>query len=416
MARDASSKSEARNASDTVSELECEFGDVLASLRRHPAAPTPDLAPRILARIRARRIFQRSIAVCLPLAVLSALLVIWDIRYSQTVEIASASDAFAPVKSQRDSDRSPTTSNTAVPLDAQLDRARSWLLRHQDPNGGWSLGRTGASANYAVGTSALALMALMTGHQTDEIRGAILKGLAFLASSQSPDGLFGPQITGSIYNHALACLALLRARGELAVGSDVDRALRRGVDLLVRNQHADGGWSYLRSGASPNSSVTVWALQVLMEAEAAHLGDFRRSIEQGFAWLESTIGPDGRVGYRRDGDHPNGPETLTAAAALCFFERDPHVDERLARMLDHVRRDALDSAKPMDLYRAFFQTALLRAESPNDSELLNLTSRIRAAQVAEGQEAGSWPPLDRWSVAGGRVYSTAMAILALYGR
>ena len=34
-------------------------------------------------------------------------------------------------------------------------------------------------------------------------------------------------------------------------------------------------------------------------------------------------------------------------------------------------------------------------------------------QIHEGCERGSWAPLDRWGMQGGRIYSTALAVLTL---
>lgn len=275
------------------------------------------------------------------------------------------------------------------------------------------MGRTGAAANYVVGTSALALLALIS-DPTDS-SDAITRGLEFLALQQDAQGLFGPAITGSLYNHALACLALIRARDVVATTPRAHAALQKGLELLVRSQRPEGGWTYLRSRGSPNSSLTVWAVQALMEATERGIADYAVEVERGLVWLEQTVDAEGRAGYRRGGDHPHGSETLTAAAALCFIERGTDTDPRLARMLENIRRDVGNASTSIDLYRAFFQAAALRADPAPDDELPLLTARLRAAQEMDGEEAGSWPPLDRWSTAGGRVYSTALALLALGG-
>lgn len=392
-----------------------EFAEVLRVLRASRDTPPPNLAPRVMARIRARRRMPLAIAAAL-LALLGASVVLLHNRPAPELSEESASDPFhAP---------EITTIEVALTLtppveqtDAHLRRARGWLVRHQDLDGGWTMGRTGASANYVVGTSALALLALIsdTSDQSDAID-SIKRGLDFLARQQDAQGLFGPAITGSLYNHALACLALIRARDAVTPTPRADSALHRGLELLVHSQRPEGGWTYLRSRGAPNSSLTVWAIQVLMEATDRGIADFAVEVERGLVWLEQTVDENGRAGYRRGGDHPYGSETLTAAAALCFLERGSGRDPRLARMIENIRRDVGNAAPSLDLYRAFFQAAALRADPEPDEELPLLAARLRAAQDLDGEDAGSWPPLDRWSAAGGRVYSTALALLALSGR
>ncbi|HMP76244.1 MAG TPA: hypothetical protein PKE12_08115 [Kiritimatiellia bacterium] len=390
------------------------FRDVLDTLRAWPDAPAPNLAPTVLARIRARRRLPLALAAAL-LALLGASLLVLRNAPAPDDAFVSVSDAFyEEVPDDFAMDSTPALV-AEEPADSDLLNARDWLLRQQDADGGWTMGRTGAAANYTVGTSALALLALLGGEPEDAMRESLARGAAFLASRQGGDGLFGPAITGSLYNHTLACLALLRLRDAGAARTDGDHALRDGLALIVRSQRPEGGWTYLRSRGAPNSSLTVWALRVLAEARERGVADYTAELERGLAWLARTVDEEGRAGYRRGGDHPHGSETLTAAAALCFLDRGADLDPRLARMVDNIRRDIGDAAAPLDLYRTFFQAAALRADPEPDTELPALAARLRAVQDLEGDDAGSWPPLDRWSSAGGRVYSTALALLALNG-
>ncbi len=300
----------------------------------------------------------------------------------------------------------------ATPAPSAMDQAVAWLLEAQDPDGGWAMGRTGAGANYTVGLSALALLALISQapeQETEQRHEAIQRGLSFLLAQQDADGLFGPDITGSLYNHTLACLTLLEGHTEPADG------LHAGLALLIRHQRAEGGWSYLRARSSkPNSGLTTWALLALMQAEQVGVVDFTNEIARGVAWLETTLDEEGRVGYRRPGDHPHGSETLTAAAALCLGGRSgtPHL--RLDQMLKQVLNDTGDAPETLDFYRTFFQATALREAGFGESpEMKQLLARLQAAQSREGEEIGSWASADPWAKSGGRVYSTALAVLAL---
>ena len=402
------------------SEQDPQFEKVTSTLHGWSDEASPNLAPAILAQIRANRRRRTWLALAASLALLVGA-GYWATRTSPEATITSASSAFpveTTIANVPVAEPSPVVNPAAAPIapviappsvpedpgDTDIAMARGWLLSAQDPDGGWRMGRTGASANYTVGTSALALLALLNDGASS--RDAIDRGVTYLASEQRPSGLFGPEITGSLYNHALACLALMRA----GQGSD---SLARGLALLAASQRPEGGWTYLRAQGPPNASLTVWALLVLTEAQRNQPGSFTDSINRGLAWLQQTIDAEGRAGYRRAGDYPNGSETLTAAVALCFLQQQDGIDERLRHMLANVRHDMNHDGETIDLYRTFFQVAALRAMSPSDGELNDIENRLRALQDHDGDDAGSWPPLDRWSTAGGRVYSTSLALLAL---
>lgn len=393
------------------------FGPVLDTLRAWPDAPAPALAETIAARIARERLRRRHAALALAAGAMALLGTgAWLLlRAPQEAEVASASSELEAVMPAPEPMIVPVESAAAPTPVApdELARAREWLIRHQDDMGGWTMGRSGAAANYTVGTSALAMLALADGERSAVLQESLDRAARFLARTQQPSGVFGPDITGSLYNHALACLALLRARP--GGDAECERALRRGLDLLADAQRPEGGWTYLRSRGAPNTSLTVWALLVLMRAEEAGYHDYRPALDSGLAWLQDVIDEKGRAGYRRPGDHPHGSETLTAAAALCFLDHPDALDPRLRLMIENIRTDLHAAAGPIDLYRTFFQTAALRAEPEPDEELARVATRLRAVQDQHGDDAGSWPPLDRWSSAGGRVYSTALALLALNG-
>lgn len=397
------------------------FAKVVEALHRWPDTPAPSLTNTIFSQIKMRRWQTLFSGAAIALAISGAGALVWRIANSGT---PSASNYFPPtetVEAPTQPSAAPiepvvkTAATVAVPQaqDSDLLQARAWLINRQDANGGWAMGRTGASANYTVGTSALALLAISACEPTEETQNAIKRGADFLAGQQQPSGLFGPDITGSLYNHTLACLALLRAHKISGPNTGNDQALEAGLALLVRTQRPQGGWTYLRSHGAPNSGLTVWALLALMEANDAGFAAQPDVVERGLSWLNQVVDEEGRAGYRRAGDHPNGPETLTAAAALCFLDEGAKLDRRLQRMIENIRRDVGSATASIDLYRTFFQTAVLRAEPAPDSELAEVTARLRSVQERQGAEAGSWPPLDRWSSAGGRVYSTALAMLAL---
>lgn len=402
------------------------FREVSNVLRSWPDAPAPDLADRVLAAVRPTPWRAPLVIAAGFLLLLGATLLLPTQRKTEAPQLASVPEldaaaewmAAPPAPEPNSLPRAvATTSPTPSAEQHPLEKATAWLLKAQDRDGGWSMGHTGAAANYTVGLSALALLALQPDglsaqpEQTEALR----RGLDFLVDQQDPEtGLFGPDITGSLYNHTLACLALLAAPLTPAYA----KSLQAGVDLLIQHQRPEGGWNYLRARAAPsNSSLTSWALLVLLEADARGVAAHPEEIARGLAWLQTTVDEQGRAGYRRPGDHPHGSETLTAAAALCLSSRTEWPNALRDLMLANVRDDARGTSHALDYYRTYFQATALREAGLADApEIGQLTSRMERAQDLTSEHAGSWSSDDPWARTGGRVYSTALAMLVLRDR
>jgi len=319
----------------------------------------------------------------------------------------------------------PPAAARAVPLAVlppddgpAIGQALAWLEASQEPDGGWDAARWGARPEFTVGVTALALLALGADRPAalaGPRAGTLRRGLDYLVRRQAAGGRFGPEGAGTMYNHSMATLALLEAwarRPEPAWGA----AAERGLAFIRAEQRAAGGWGYTRGPRDAmNASVTVWQLQALNRAAALGFAGLRPGVERGLAWLEQTVNPAGNLGYRRPNDFPFGSDTLTAAGVLCLARAGVSADSaRLARLLPAARAAAGRPAA-LDYCREYFLAAALQAADaaagrpPRD----RLRAAVLAGRSRTGPAAGSWEPCDRWSGAGGRVYATAMAVLAL---
>jgi squalene-hopene/tetraprenyl-beta-curcumene cyclase len=126
--------------------------------------------------------------------------------------------------------------------DPRTQRARDWLLRHQEKDGSW-FGRWGA--NHLYGTGAVVPALVRAGvPRTDQ---AVRRAVRWLESVQNEDGGWGEDLrsyeddawrgrgASTPSQTAWALLALLDA-GEH--GATVER----GIQWLVKEQRQDGGW------------------------------------------------------------------------------------------------------------------------------------------------------------------------------
>lgn len=367
-----------------------------------PEAPERDLAPAVLARIHAPRPVLHAVFGGVAWRAAAALLA-----------LLLAGFLIARLGAR------PGRQAAATPQRQFVVAALDWLAASQEPDGHWDAAKWGAQPNYTPGITALAVLAFL--RQEAEVlpaahAEAVRRGLDYLLGQQNAQGRFGKLCSGTPYNQGLATLALLKG-ARLRADPRWTQAADRGAAYIASTQLESGGWDYPRSAQDAgNTSVTAWQLQALLEAEAGARGNVRPAIDRGMAWLGRMMDDEGRIGYSRPGDFPNGHLTLTAAAALCLL-RDPGTDARaatLGRILRRLSRDARGD-DGLDYYRAYFLAEALRAAGDGSSGpvVARLQETLLACQAQTGSAAGSCEARDPWSSAGGRVYATAMAVLAM---
>jgi len=395
-----------------------EFSRTLFRLRALPPEPASrDLAPEILARLERcasatwwHPLWLRAAAVLLVVFGIGGALA-WRAHRTSSFDLAAT---VPPGPSIINHQPLLPPVNPADKTQA-VTQALAWLERTQDPDGHWDTARWSAQRMYTVGLTALSLLALSTDEKTvtAEQRATLGRGLDWLAAQQNERGQFGPDGSATMYNHSMATLAFLEGLA-LETNAAQRAVCAKAVAFIVAAQRPSGGWGYSH-GASDNvnTAVTVWQLQALLRADELGFSAVRPHIDRGLAWLGGRVSAEGRMGYRRADDFPNGSETLTAAGVLCLLRTPAGAqDPRVRRMLAWVRGAAGQTAP--DYYRWYFVSAALAAAGGTaDPALDQLRASVLARQTHAGADAGSWLPGDRWSRAGGRIYATAMAVLAL---
>jgi hypothetical protein len=133
------------------------------------------------------------------------------------------------------------------PAPTVINPALAYLTSTQNPDGGWgfypsaSSGQAGADSN--VYMTALASATLQQFPQTTNIATAVTKATSYLLAHQNPDGGFGTASTGSgqgspstVYETALAYTALVAVSGNTGV-------LGSAVNYLTATQSANGSWN-----------------------------------------------------------------------------------------------------------------------------------------------------------------------------
>ena len=317
---------------------------------------------------------------------------------------------------------SPATTLYPTGTDETISKALDWLARNQDESGAWPVEKWGGQKQYEVALTGLSVMAL-AGSESDDTRKYltnIRKGIKFIINQQSVDGQFGPRFSGTLYNHGIATACLLEVYA-LFKDKELKPPIREALRYLESTQTPNGGWGYLLASEPPNSAVSFWALQSLLLAKGlGFAGSERneskgldRSLERGFQWLVNISDESGRLGYRTIGEFPYGEETLSAMAVFCYTyggARYLAEKEKYQNLLKGLSQKAALNNQT-DYYRFYFMAYL---EHPDLAEWhKRLAINLVKSQSRETALAGSWEVCDQWGKVGGRVYTTALAVLTL---
>jgi hypothetical protein len=262
----------------------------------------------------------------------------------------------------------------------------------------------------------------------------IKKGLQWLILQQDPEGAVGPRGAKYMYNHALATLVLCEAYG-LTAAPVLKEPAQKAVDFLVASQNPGKGWRYSTRCGDADTSVTGWAMMALKSAELADLSFPKSSPEGVLSWIkEVTADEKGRfrVGYRPQAycrailgpdeafdEHP----TMTAAGILSrlFFQKNRKEPALAGAAL--LTEDPPDAkASKIDYnYWYFGSLALFQLDSTSGPLSAkwgaSLGKALLPLQKAKPGACidGSWDPVSKWGLEGGRVWATAINALTLIG-
>ncbi len=269
-----------------------------------------------------------------------------------------------------------------------------WLLVQRGADGSWSAEAGGGHARFTPGVTALATLALL--HAPEGLSGEVLlPSVRFLENSLSAG--MGRESGPQAYNPLLVLKTLLEFESRYPNPERRSR-LHAALAHLARLQEADGGWGYGKpspmgygeSGrGQSNSAVTWWVCDLLRQADRLGMTGLRPSLERGRRWLDARFPDDGLPSYREGGP------AYSEDSALFWMARAhggaTHADR---------------SPSTRDYYREIFRNQALAGEAKGPG------SWQRNLMALQGTD-GAWRGPDRWWLAGGQVYATAAAVLAL---
>jgi hypothetical protein len=179
--------------------------------------------------------------------------------------------------------------------------------------------------------------------------------------------------------------------------------------------------------------MTSWMIVALATARQAGADVDAEAFPRAIEWIDSmTDRATGRVGYdslgssssRVPGVNDQYPtdctEAMTGAGLLMRFlcGQDPADEDFIQRHADLILKRPPswgDDGLRADVYAWYHETAALHqlGGSAWRAWSKELVGALTSEQLRRGEEKGSWPPVGPWGWSGGRVYSTAMAMLTL---
>jgi squalene cyclase len=133
----------------------------------------------------------------------------------------------------------------SLQFDDMTRHAARWLLREQDPSGGWGE-REGLTPNTL--NTAEVIISLLEADAIEPGATQIQKAVGFFARHQHDSGAWcrevrleddGIALGPDLLRTALAVQALIKAGR-----STGDEPVRGAIAWLLSRQHADGGWSF----------------------------------------------------------------------------------------------------------------------------------------------------------------------------
>jgi hypothetical protein len=326
-----------------------------------------------------------------------------------------------------------------------VDRGLEFLARSQRADGRWRLtefaGVTAAdvpkldSDTAATGLALLAFFGAGHDHFDGTYRDTVRRGLEFLISVQKPDGdLFVPAdgLSNScswLYSHGIASIALCEAVG-MTGDPRVKPAAERACGFIAASRDPSlGGWRYMpRTDA--DLSVSGWMLVAL---RAGDLGGVKTDpaaldgVRMLLAASSSRADPTRYAYNARKADQRRTDLSIACMTAVGTLMRlhtgatadDPAVVAAGKVLADFEPTYGTSGRNLRDAYLWYYASqALVHTGGPGwRNWYASLVNTLEPEQLTEGPLAGSWDATgripDRWGPYGGRVYVTALHLLAL---
>ncbi|MFA4987813.1 MAG: prenyltransferase/squalene oxidase repeat-containing protein [Candidatus Brocadiia bacterium] len=304
-----------------------------------------------------------------------------------------------------------------------------WLADHQEIDGHWDTKKWGGNGDNDPGVAGLALLAFAgAGHteRSGKWSRVVRRTIGWLTSQQDARGNFAPGTT--MYSHAIPTLALLEEVAMAPVPS-TQAIAKKALDYMIGVQNESKAWRYWPKDNDNDVSVTAWCVMAMKAAKAAGFDVPARSWDGVRNFLDEVTEPDcGEVGYTKrpvkNGDAPAYQKySMTACGLLSRLFMGVSRDEKMIRsgvliLLENLPEWSQPGIGAQFYYYWYYASLVLFQMEGDCWKKWNGKMRdmlVTHQNLTPGELRGSWDPSPstHFSQMGGRVYSTALAVLTL---
>ena len=310
--------------------------------------------------------------------------------------------------------------------EAAVEAGLRWIVDHQNysADGGWSFQLTcnqcrnsgrSQSDNAATGLSLMALLGAGYTHRKGPYQENVQRGLDSLIFFQTKrkSEFGGPLVdvsSAGMYTHAICTIAIAEAYA-MTQDPALEEPLVLAHQYILNAQHKKGGWRY-RPNKPGDMLITGWQVMALKSLERCGISTPTDVFDRTIEFVESLEMSSG-THYRYIESEPGSRDVPTAVGLLNQMylqwpQDHPSLQDGAGLLVNQrVSKD--------DIYFNFYTTLLLHHLQHESWDYWNeaVRERLIQTQATRGHEAGSWHFKHQHGDVGGRLYTTAMAVMTL---
>ncbi len=303
----------------------------------------------------------------------------------------------------------------------------AWLARKQELDGSWKNISRGKTALDEISLTALVTLCFLaegSTHLSGPYREVVKKAVEHLKAAQKSNGLLGEPVHP---NHRLAHAISLLVLCELLNMTD-DEAFtdtcRKAVKYTIKILEPGRGWRFADEKSTEDVILTTWMQLAMLSARAGKIKFLSDLLEGALNTYNAHSDLQGRVDYEKLQDptrpqrrRPQYQKMLIATAAAAYGRlasgSDP-ASGKLKGAVELMRANFPNGTRTNFPYFLFGTYAHWQGDELTFREWnWALESVLIPAQLREGGDAGAWDMGHFSDFRAGKVYPTALAVLAL---